>query len=99
MAGKRRQSVIQKYLLEAAAEISIKGERLAQRLYVPEAFNEATHAEAAQRRREKLALLQPKNNRMPLALLIGEFKAADVAGSSVRIWIKHMPDVPLWADR
>ena len=36
---------------------------------------------------------------MPLALLIGEFKAADVAGSSVRIWIKHMPDVPLWADR
>lgn len=99
MAGKRRQAVIQKYLLEAAAEISIKGERLAQRLYVPEAFNEATHAEAARRRREKLALLQPTNNRMPLALLIGEFKAAETAGSSVRVWIKHMPDVPLWADR
>ncbi|WCE03591.1 DUF1173 family protein [Pseudoxanthomonas sp. JBR18] len=99
MAGKRRQAVIQKYLLEAAADISIKGERLAQRMYVPEAFNEATHAEAARRRREKLALLQPTNNRMPLALLIGEFKSAEASGPSVRVWIKHMPDVPLWADR
>lgn len=99
MAGKRRQAVIRKYLLEAAADISIKGERLAQRLYVPEAFNEATHAEAAIRRREKLALLQPTNNQMPLALLIGEFKAAEPSGSSVKVWIKHMPDVPLWADR
>jgi hypothetical protein len=99
MAGKRRQAVIQKYLLEAASDISIKGERLAQRLYVPEAFNEATHTEAARRRREKLALLQPTNNRMPLALLIGEFKTAEASGSSVRVWIKHMPDVPLWADR
>ena len=99
MAGKRRQSVIQKYLLEAAADISIKGERLAQRLYVPEAFSEATHVEAARRRREKLALLQPTNNRMPLALLIGEFKGAEASGPSMRVWIKHMPDVPLWADR
>lgn len=99
MAGKRRQAVIQKYLLEAAADISIKGERLAQRLYVPEAFSEATYAEVARRRREKLALLQPTNNRMPLALVIGEFKVAEASGVSVRIWIKHMPDVPLWADR
>jgi len=99
MAGKRSQTVLQKYLLDAATDISIKGERLAQRLYVPEAFNESTHAEAARRRREKLALLQPTNNRMPLALLIGEFKVAETSGTSVRVWIKHMPDVPLWVDR
>ena len=45
MAGKRRQGVIQKYLMEAAADVAVKGERLARRLYVPEAFNEATYAQ------------------------------------------------------
>ncbi|MCE4369709.1 DUF1173 family protein [Xanthomonas hortorum] len=99
MAGKRRQGVIQKYLMEAAGDVSVKGERLARRLYVPEAFNEATYAQTAQRRREKLALLHPTQDRMPLALLVGEFKSVDAGGANARVWIKHMPDVPLWVDR
>lgn len=99
MAGKRRQGVIQKYLMEAAADVAVKGERLARRLYVPEAFNEATYAETARRRREKLALLHPTQDRMPLALLVGEFKSIDGGGANTRVWIKHMPDVPLWVDR
>lgn len=99
MAGKRRQAVIQKYLLEAARDVSVKGQRLGQRLYVPEAFSEATHAAALQRSREKLAVLQPSGSRMPLAMLIGEFKAAERVAGNVRVWIKHMPDVPLWVER
>ncbi|MCD9026761.1 DUF1173 domain-containing protein [Luteimonas sp. BDR2-5] len=98
MAGKRRQSVIHKYLMDAAVDVSVKGEDLAQRLYVPEAFDRATYADTVHRRREKLALLHGAQDRLPLALLLGELKTTDARGASVRVWIKHMPDVPLWVD-
>ncbi|WP_341274964.1 DUF1173 domain-containing protein [Acidovorax temperans] len=95
MAGKRNQGVLCKYLLTAAAEIDVKGIPLAERLYVPEPFQESTKADSAQRRREKLAILQPQEGHAPLALVIGEFKACDHADHACRIWIRHMPDAPL----
>ena len=79
----------------AAAEIDVKGIPLAERLYVPEPFQESTKADSAQRRREKLAILQPQEGHAPLALVIGEFKACDHADHACRIWIRHMPDAPL----
>ena len=51
MEGKRSQGVLHKYLQEAAKGLTVKGVALADRLYVPEPFSEATHVEAAQRRR------------------------------------------------
>lgn len=95
MAGRRNQAVLRKYLLEAAAEIDIKGVALSERLYVPEAFNEAAKVEIAQRRREKLAVLRPHDGQAPLALVVGEFKACDRMEPASRIWIRHMPDAPL----
>lgn len=95
MAGKRNQGVLCKYLLEAAEEITVKGVSLAERLYVPEPFSESTKAEAAQRRREKLTVLRPKDGQTPLAVVIGEFKASESASQGHRIWIRHMPDAPL----
>ena len=95
MEGKRNQGVIHKYLHEAAAEVMVKGVMLGDRLYVPEPFNEATRADAAERRREKLAVLRPHEGRSPLALVIGEFKTSDASALGRRLWIKHMPDVPL----
>ena len=95
MLGKRNQGVIHKYLMEAAGEIVIKGVPLAERLYVPEPFSEATKAEAAQRRREKLTVLRPCEGQTPLAMVIGEFKANEATTSGRRVWIRHMPDAPL----
>lgn len=95
MAGKRNQGVLRKYLLEAAEEIMVKGVSLAERLYVPEPFSESAKAEAAQRRREKLAVLHPKNGQTPLAIVIGEFKASEASSQGHRVWIRHMPDAPL----
>ena len=54
MTGKRSQGVLHKYLLRAAEQVRAKGVALGERLYLPEQFNEATHAEAARRRRERL---------------------------------------------
>ncbi len=98
MAGKRNQGVLCKYLLEAAADIEVKGKSLAERLYVPEPFNESAKADIAQRRRAKLAVLQPHDGQAPLALVIGEFKACERGERDCRIWIRHMPDAPLLVD-
>jgi len=78
MEGKRNQGVLHKYLLGAAEDVMVKGVALSERLYVPEAFNEATKAQAAQRRRDKLAVLRPHEGQSPLAVVIGEFKASEV---------------------
>lgn len=97
MQGKRNQGVLHKYLLEAAEDVSVKGVPLRERLYVPQPFNEATKIDAAQRRRVKLAVLQPRDGRKPLAVLIGEFKASETTALGRRVWIRHMPDAPLLA--
>ena len=98
MAGKRNQGVLCKYLLEAAADIEVKGKSLAERLYVPEPFSESAKADIAQRRRAKLAVLQPHDGQAPLALVIGEFKTCERGERGCRIWIRHMPDAPLLMD-
>lgn len=95
MQGKRNQGVLHKYLLEAAEEVLVKGMVLAERLYVPEPFNEATRVNVAQRRREKLAVLRPSEGLSPAAIVIGEFKASEVTPWGRRVWVKHMPDAPL----
>lgn len=95
MAGRRNQRVLHKYLLEAAMEIEVKGTPLTERLYVPEPFSEPDKADIAQRRREKLAVLQPREGSAPLALVIGEFKTCHRDEQGSRIWIRHMPDAPL----
>lgn len=98
MSGKRNQGVLCKYLLETAAEIEVKGKSLAERLYVPEPFSESAKADIAQRRRAKLALLQPHDRQTPLALVLGEFKTCERGDNGCRIWIRHMPDAPLLMD-
>lgn len=97
MAGKRNQGVFHKYLSEAAHEIVVKGEPMSDRLYVPEPFNEPGKAEAAKRRRDKLAVLRPHDGEAPLALVVGELKTAETTGQGRRVWIRHMPDAPLLA--
>jgi len=95
MAGKRNQGVLHKYLMHAAEDVVVKGVGLSERLYVPEAFNEACKFEAAQRRRNKLAVLRPHEGQSPLAVVIGEFKVCEATTLGRRVWVKHMPDAPL----
>lgn len=96
MEGKRNQGVVRKYLMEAAQGITVHAGALGDRLYVPEPFSEAAMAANASRRRERLALLHPQGEGRPLAVIIGDLKSAEAAPSGWRIWLKHMPDCPLW---
>jgi hypothetical protein len=97
MEGKRNQGVLHKYLTEAAEDVLIKGGSLGDRLYVPEPFIEPRRSEAAQRRRLKLSILSPRDGHWPLAVVLGEFKRCEDTALGKRIWIRHMPEVPLLA--
>lgn len=100
MEGKRNQGVLCKYLNEAAGEITTKGMRLSERLYVPEPFSEAAKIRNAERRRQKLAFLQSRadGTHFDMALVVGEFKGSEATASGRRIFVKHMPDAPLLVD-
>ncbi|RCW66897.1 uncharacterized protein DUF1173 [Pseudorhodoferax soli] len=95
MAGKRHQGVLHKYLMEVAAGIAVKGVPLADRLYVPERFDERRMAEVAVRRSEKLAITHPQDGCAPMALMVGDFKCCEPGDLARRLWIRHMPDLPL----
>lgn len=97
MEGKRSQAVLHKYLMEAADSIELKGSRLSERLYVPEQFSEDRKDAIAQRRRDKFSILhtQQDDAGFRMALVIGEYKAAEHASYGTRVWIRHMPDSTL----
>ena len=100
MEGKRTQAVMHKYLLEAADGIQIKGVTLSERLYVPEQFHEEAKSEIAERRRRKFALLQsPQDDvQFKMALVLGEYKRDEASPLGRKVWVKHMPDAPLFIE-
>ena len=95
MSGKRNQAVVHKYLMRAAEGVTLRGRPLVDRMYVPEPFSESRKRELAERRRRKLAVLQPRNGCRPLGVVVGEFKTCEATVTGKRMWIRHMPDAPL----
>jgi hypothetical protein len=79
MEGRRSQGVIKKYLELAAAGVTLKGETLDKRLYVPEPFRVADKEEIGERRRRKLAMLLSPGDDVAykMAIVIGQFNGAE----------------------
>ena len=100
MEGKRTQGVIHRYLMEAAEGIRTKGVTLSERLYIPEQFHEQRRTEIAERRRNKLAVLRsPEDDvQFKMALVIGEYKGEEASPLGRKVWLRHMPDAPLFID-
>lgn len=99
MAGARSQGVIRKYLMEAAEHIVVKGEPLSKRLYVPEPFQLDRKDEIVERRRNKLAFLNgSEDSERPFGVVVGQFKEAQDGYGARKIFIKHMPDTPLYLE-
>ncbi len=98
MEGRRSQGVLEKYLELAAAGLTLEGETLDQRLYVPEPFRVADKEAIGERRRRKLALLLWPGEDVAYrrAIVVGQFNCAEPTGYGRRIAVKHMPDAPLY---
>ncbi|WP_326533678.1 DUF1173 family protein [Pseudorhodoferax sp.] len=57
---------------------------------------EGTSIRRLRKRRDEVeAALQPHEGQTPVALVVGEFKTCDRAPLGCRVWIRHMPDLPL----
>lgn len=100
MEGKRTQGVVHKHLLEAADGVHTKGVALSERLYVPEPFHAEHRSEIAERRRSKLAALRSPDSdvQFRMALVLGEYKGDEASPLGRKVWVKHMPDAPLFID-
>jgi hypothetical protein len=100
MEGRRSQGVIKKYLELAAAGVTLKGETLDKRLYVPEPFRVADKEEIGERRRRKLAMLLSPGDDVAykMAIVIGQFNGAEQSAYGRKLLVKHMPDVPLYME-
>ena len=100
MEGKRTQNVIRNFLMEAARGVTLKGDMLDQRLYVPETFRVEKQEEIGARRREKLAMLMSPGAdvQFKLGIVIGQFVDVEPTAYGRRITVKHMPDVPLYIE-
>ncbi|MCG2583842.1 DUF1173 family protein [Massilia sp. TS11] len=96
MAGKRSYSLFQRYLLDAACEIRMKGVLLRDLLFVPEPYYPEHKVAIAARRNRRLSRLTVREDgRIPMLPIIGELKAIEQGATNRLVWLKHMPDLPL----
>lgn len=92
MDGKRSWGVVRRYLLRAAENKIVKGDALAERLYVPEPFSVEKKAEIAQRRVARIAKAAPTNGTCQLMIVVGEVAEIGKSRFGFKIRFKHVPD-------
>lgn len=98
-AGKRHWWNIRWHLVEAAAQMMVKGGTLNGILFVPEPFRSDDKAAIEQRRVIALSsALPPRTGPRKLMILVGEVKDFVAARNGHRVIIKHMPDFPFLLD-
>lgn len=91
-AGKRHWWQVYHHLREAARTMSVRGEALSDRLFVPEPFRADDKPSIEQRRAQALApLVRSGSGPKKLMLLVGEVKEFTPARSGQQVVIKHMP--------
>ena len=98
-AGKRTWAVVRHHLLLAAANKVLKGQQLADVMFVPESFTVADKEQIAARRADRLAdgLMRPGQGQRKM-IVIGEVKEIVPARSAFSIVLKHLPDLPFSID-
>ncbi|APO70638.1 hypothetical protein IE4872_PD00095 (plasmid) [Rhizobium gallicum] len=91
-AGKRHWWQVYHHLCEAAGTLSVRGEILADRLFVPEPFRADGKIAIEQRRAQAMSrLFRSDAGGKKMMLLAGEIKEFTSARSGQQLVIKHMP--------
>ncbi|WP_426128680.1 DUF1173 domain-containing protein [Pararhizobium sp. PWRC1-1] len=97
--GKRHWWHVRSHLVEAARTMTIRGESLVDRLFIPEPFRADDKTAIEQRRAKALAALhQSAPGAKRLMLLVGEIKEFGEARSGRKVVIKHMPGFQLFLE-
>lgn len=97
--GRRHWWLVRSHIVEAARGMTVRGEPLVDRLFVPEPFRTEDKTAIEQRRAMALAEIHSSvAGPRRLMLLIGEIKEFGPARSGRKVVIKHMPGFPLFID-
>src|SRR5208283_1086717 len=101
MEGKRSYWVLRKFLLQASEEVTTKGLRLAERVFIPEQFSLDRAAEIAQRHDEALSILLSHDPGLHFKMMIaiGELKELRATTLGYELVLKHLPDRAFFLDR
>ncbi|CDZ55602.1 DUF1173 family protein [Neorhizobium galegae] len=95
--GKRHWWQVYHHLTEAAELIEVRGEKLRDRLFIPEPFRTEDKVIIEQRRAQRLAsLFQASIGSKQLMVLVGEIKDFSDARNGRQVVIKHMPGFRLF---
>ncbi|PWE53677.1 hypothetical protein DEM27_24360 [Metarhizobium album] len=98
-SGKRHWWQVYHHLSEAAGLMEVRGEALAERLFVPEPFRAEDKVAIEQRRAQKLApLFQAATGPKKLMVLVSEIKEFAEARNGRQLVIKHMPGFRLYLE-
>lgn len=98
-SGKRHWWHVRSHLVEAARTMTVRGEPLVNRLFVPEPFRADDTTAIEQRRAMALTgLHQSVSGQKRLMLLVGEIKEFGEARSGRKVVIKHMPGFSLFLE-
>lgn len=92
--GKRRWWHVHRYLVKATQCVSIRGEPLSERAFIPEPFKVADKLAIEGRRSISLARIFQRDAKQKM-LLIGEVKELRTASERHEITLRHMPGVRL----
>lgn len=97
--GKRHWWHVRSHLVEAARTMTVRGEPLSDRLFVPEPFRAEDKTAIEQRRAMALTELhQSAPGPRRLKLVVGEIKEFGEARSGRKVVIKHMPGYSLFLE-
>ncbi len=95
-SGRRDWWQIYHRVMEAAGMMTVRGESLVERLFMPEPFRSGDKTAIEQRRTMAFSrLFQSSSGLRKLILLVGEIKEFAQAREGMKIVIKHMPGVRL----
>ncbi|MER9217215.1 DUF1173 domain-containing protein [Mesorhizobium sp. M0663] len=98
-AGKRHWWNVRWHLLEAAGQMTVRGDPLANILFVPEPFRAENRQAIEHRRNAALGMaLPPKSGPRKLLVLVGEVKEIVPARSGQKLVIRHLPGFPFIID-
>ena len=100
MQGKRSYWVLRKFLLQASEEVTTKGLRLVERVFIPEQFSLERADEIAQRHKGALSiLLSPEVDlQLKMMVAIAELKEFKQTTLGYEVVLKHVPDCAFFLD-
>lgn len=98
--GRRHWWQVRSHLIEAARTMTVRGETLLDRLFVPEPFRAEDKTAIEQRRATALAAIHQATSggQRKLMLLVGEIKEFSQARSGRKVVVKHMPGFPIFLE-